>query len=983
MPSQDMASGRAAGHIREEVYNVKLAELLAERGAIDCTAEQVHSEGIPDVLGTWYGVRFALEAKYDQSGAGEALLTQVTKRLKSGFGVLGIAVVYPEELGHSTQAAGRELSRARLQVRFLRSGGRPGAWHDVLGVDGLVALLSQARDLLVGDDRLSESVELLQQSVDAVAVACKAQPGHAAELVALVTALDAVDVSGPSPEQTDAAFRIAALAVATASMVQVTLADIDPYVPKLPHPQPANRRRELLRSWREVLAHDYSSIFDIAYSVLDTLGDAEGTLASALGTVIENADEIAAHGVLGRHDLVGRVYHTLLAQQKYLATYYTGVPAATLLTAWATNAKRWPQTDWAADAASFDFNFVDPACGTGTLLGSALVAVRDQWVAHRLAQHLSADPAAFGRRMIENNIVGMDILAYALQVCGATMLLAVPGATVSQSRLYQMAFGGDNGYLGSLDLLFGGGEALLFGMGADLGDSVGLNGVTTADENIPLPEVDLVVMNPPFTRSQGGSRLLGSLDANEFPIAHKRLVKLAKRIEATARMSAGLGALFVPLAHQMLKPGGRLALVLPKSMLTGAQWDRTRNLLASNYDLELVILSHESGHWNFSDSTDLSEALLVARKREPGQSAARSEAMTTWVQLSKNPRRALDALAVESALEATPLSSQGRDLTIGSTLFGTVGQVFTRPAPTDDRPWISGTFYNEVLLRAAEALIRSEPVPLPRVEKPVSLPLRALSQIANVGFDRRDITDAFELAKTAHGYPALWGTDAQSVTSLQLRPNAELAPRTVLAPHRKRIKPFAPIWATAGHLLLAERLWLVTMRTTAAVMPVPCLANTWWSARLHSSNLDDAAVVALWLNSTLGLLGWMASSDETRGPWAAIKKNRLLQLPVPDLVALDRPPVRGNSRTVRAELLTCWEDVKDSQLLPIAQAAHDPVRTRIDAAFGASWRIADDVLDLLRQILSAEPKFQPRVPDVPEAEIEHLQSLSQLGLFGD
>lgn len=146
-------------HVREEVYNVKLAELLADRGAVNCTAEQIHSEGIPDVLGTWYGVRFVLEAKYDQSGAGEAVLTQVTKRLKAGFGVLGIAVLYPEELGRSTQAAERALSRAYLQVRFVRPGGRPGVSHQVLGVDGLVGLLSQARDLLVGDDRLKESVD--------------------------------------------------------------------------------------------------------------------------------------------------------------------------------------------------------------------------------------------------------------------------------------------------------------------------------------------------------------------------------------------------------------------------------------------------------------------------------------------------------------------------------------------------------------------------------------------------------------------------------------------------------------------------------------------------------------------------------------------------------------------------------------------------------------------------------------------------------
>lgn len=977
-----MARSIRVAHIREEVYNVKLAELLSERGAVACNAERVHSAGIPDVLGTWYGVRFALEAKYDESGSAEAVLDQLQKRLKAGFGVLGIGVLYPVALGTSDKPADHELRVSPLQISFVRSGGRPGIWHEVVGVDGLTALLSQARDLLVGDDRLDQSVTLLQQSVEIMAAACKAQPGHAAELAALVTAMDAVDSSGPSPEQTEAAFRIAALSVATAAMVQVALADIDEHVPSVPHPEPARRRRELLRSWRQILDHDYSSIFDIAYRVLDTLGDTEGTLAVALGRVIENAEEIASHGVLGRHDLVGRVYHTLLAQQKYLATYYTSVPAATLLAAWATNASRWPEIDWLASATDFNFVFADPACGTGTLLGSALVSVRDSWVAQRLSHHLDADPVGFGRRMIEDNVIGMDILAYALQVCATTMLLAVPGATVSRSRLFQMAFGGEEGYLGSLELLFGAGEYSLFGVGSDLNTSVGPDGVTIVPEDVSIPQVDLVIMNPPFTRSQGGSKLLGSLDANELPKARGRLATLTKATDASARTSAGLAALFVPLADRLLAHGGRLAMVLPKVMLTGAQWDRTRHLISQNYDVELVIVSHESGHWNFSDSTDLSETLLVARKRRPEEPVP-STATTTWVQLSKNPRRALDALAVAGALETTPSTEQGHDLTIGSSLFGTVGQVFSRPAPTTDEPWISGTFYNETLLRAAEAIIHCDPVPLPRMSKPIAIPLRPLREVATVGYDRRDITDAFEVTQTNHGYPALWGTDAKTVTTLELTPNAQLAPRTTLAPGRQRIKPHGPIWATAGHLLLAERLWLITMRANAIVMPQPCLSNTWWSAKLTSGAPDDASLVALWLNSTLGLLGWMASSDETRGPWAAIKKNRLLQLPVLDAAQLAHTRIAKSQITIKDRLLECWAEVKGRELLPIAQSADDPVRACIDLAIGDCWDIPLDVSDLVRRIFSGEPKFQSRVPDIPDIEIEHLQTLSQLGLFGD
>ena len=59
----------SSGHIREEVYNVKLAELLAERGATNCEAERRHGDDMPDVIFEWFGLGAVLEAKYADAGA--------------------------------------------------------------------------------------------------------------------------------------------------------------------------------------------------------------------------------------------------------------------------------------------------------------------------------------------------------------------------------------------------------------------------------------------------------------------------------------------------------------------------------------------------------------------------------------------------------------------------------------------------------------------------------------------------------------------------------------------------------------------------------------------------------------------------------------------------------------------------------------------------------------------------------------------------
>ena len=193
---------------------------------------------------------------------------------------------------------------------------------------GLTAILDQARAVLVGDDQLRQSVAALSDAVDALARVFARQPGHADEIVDLVTAADVAATGAATAETREAAFRIAALAVITATMVQFIVADRDPKVPKVPEGKAHEQRRQLLRSWKIVLDHDYGAVFEIAYHVLDILGDTDPSIGAALVAMIEEARGIVTAGVMGRHDLIGRVYHGLLAQQKYLATYYTSVPGS-------------------------------------------------------------------------------------------------------------------------------------------------------------------------------------------------------------------------------------------------------------------------------------------------------------------------------------------------------------------------------------------------------------------------------------------------------------------------------------------------------------------------------------------------------------------------------------------------------------------------------------------------------------------------------
>ena len=116
-----------------------------------------------------------------------------------------------------------------------------------------------------------------------------------------------------------------------------------------------------------------------------------------------------------------------------------------------------------------------------------------------------------------------------------------------------------------------------------------------------------------------------------------------------ASATAGLGAAFVAAASPKLRPGeGRLALVLPATVCTGPSWRQTRALIERDFALDVVITSHDPTRWNFSDSTDLSEALLIATRRP--RNGHSTEHRTVFINLWQNPNGVLDAHRMAQAI---------------------------------------------------------------------------------------------------------------------------------------------------------------------------------------------------------------------------------------------------------------------------------------------------------------------------------------------
>jgi hypothetical protein len=381
---------------------------------------------------------------------------------------------------------------------------------------------------------------------------------------------------------------------------------------------------ELLSVWRFVLANiNYHAVFNLASRILVEL-PADVRLDDSLRRASEKILDVARMQVALEHDLAGRIYHLLLGDiAKHLGTYYTSVSAAVLLVRLGLDPARWQHVDWSDVKQVAALRIGDFACGTGTLLAASVQAVVDNFLKKTVqrsgVKRLPTHREFLLRALLEDGVWGLDVLPSAVHLTATTLALPVPDVMPKGMRLYSLDLGVRNGKarLGSLDLLQDAPLTASLAMFPFSGTTKGKK-ITSASEtrvSVPLPsEFDLITMNPPFTRTCGDNLLFGSVRTGKRGRLQGELQKTIRKKKVRASITAGLGSVFLATADRYLKSAGRLAFVLPKSVLSGVDWKPTRELLSQGYAVETIIASHDPKRWNFSENTDLSEVLLIAVK---------------------------------------------------------------------------------------------------------------------------------------------------------------------------------------------------------------------------------------------------------------------------------------------------------------------------------------------------------------------------------
>ncbi len=755
--------------------------------------------------------------------------------------------------------------------------------------------------------------------------------------------------NGFSTAQKNAIGRIGGLILANAMIFQEILAEHDRRVLPLSRILPERLLLDAFAShWQFIINEiNYQPIFHLAREAILSL-----TMNPYIVRAVENlgraAEQVVQMKAALRHDLMGRVYHRLLAEAKYLGTYYTGVPAATLLLKLALRPDGW-QTKWHDLEEVRKLRVADLACGTGTLLMAAAHSLTDNYVSHSAKEGARVDINSLHKVLAEDVFYGYDVVPSATHLTASTLALRVPHVGFRKMNLFNLPLGGTQRRLGSIEFLRGKSvhmEQDLFGA-----IPVAQRMEANANRNVlaaPLPDLDLCVMNPPFTRSVGGNLLFGSVPHNERVQMQKDLKKLMQRHNVPANVTAGLGSVFVAVADTCVKRGGRIALVLPKALLSGVAWETTRRLLSEKYRVEYIVASHDPNRWNFSENTNLSEILLVAQKLN--NTGSEGNQNVVGINLWRNPSTSVESLAVARSvtINSAPDIRQGQgalELSMGEKKMGEAVAVPWEELKGRGSWLLPCAFAQCDLVRAALHLTEGS-LWLPGHGKVKSLPMRPLGELGSLGPDARDIHDGFRLSRGPTPYAAFWGHDAGQVLTMAQSPNQHILPLPK-AKKGRSLRKVEDLWPLAGRVLVAERLRLNTQRLAAIRVSRPVLSSTWWpfsfSRGLGGVRAERAAV--LWLNSTLGLVLLILHRVETQGAWIKLKKPALAAMPVLDLSALS--PARLST------LAAAYEELSETALQPFPDMAQDPVRISIDRSISHALGLPD--FSVLREMLAREP----------------------------
>jgi len=642
-----------------------------------------------------------------------------------------------------------------------------------------------------------------------------------------------------------------------------------------------------------------------------------------------------------RHDLLGRIFHEFLPPEtrKLLGAFYTRPVAAEIL------------AGLAIDRA--DEMVLDPACGSGTLLVSAY---RRKSSIGKVRPH---------RKLVEEELTGVDIMPFAAHLTALNLTMQSPMEVTNRTRIgignsLHLARGDEIGDVVTWLRMFGGDVT-----------SVEVEQPLTKGEVFELEPVNVVVMNPPFTRKE-------------------RLTLGMKGIGLKIFGEQNYWAYFIALADSLLRKNGKIAAVLPRDFFRGEYSRVVREYLFKDgrYTLKYVVKSTKDTA--FSEGARFRDFLVVLQK---GSLTARCAFIYLEKKLSDITVREASGIptAVRLAEEGEEFASEQaslvwKDQSEVIASWKDLGRFVVFNTKEGQR---LSKFYDDMISRGGERLITlanfKPPVPILRGLEPTAENLLNLIFVVRPlhkgRIGRSELILQTEKADKITGVVKAFGNTfeiPQRVLKRGLKTAAYLP-----SPDAGTISDFAILGkfdgieeikqklgiravdfkdisrkanARLANLLISRRFNFAAPGTKllsffAADKLVP--GKAFWSLGVEVTN---SQALCLWFNSTLAFIELLLSQTETEGSFVELTKEKILELHIPNLA------ICGVQ-----DLLSAFEKVKDADFPSLTQQFEEPPEAR---------QIIDHAV--LKAIGYSEKEIDVILPDIYNAMATEMRSWKEL-----
>ena len=649
----------------------------------------------------------------------------------------------------------------------------------------------------------------------------------------------------------------------------------------------AGTRSALAKSWRLILELDYQPIFEAAVNILAKSSGTQfaGAVDSMAMWALDAADRVESL----RHDLMGRIFHAVLDTAKQDGSFYTTTPAAVLLAGLAIRDRR----DLSDNV--LNMRVLDPACGTGTLLMSAGERIRD--VLNQ--QVLVMPPEALAERVLH----GVDINVTAAHMAATTIGMLSPSTKFERLGIWIADFGVVDGIprAGSLEMYAP--DGLLPYTEWISGPTRQVDTGTSAKHSWH-GSANLLIMNPPFTRSNIRHDQLGKSDELKVKGREKTIFKRGAS-EITRDSS---GSMFMVLAEHLLSESGTLAVVLPTVVANGPSNMGLRQFLAKRLHIDTIVVPHDPERFFMSENTSISEMLVIAKRVKPSD--------TKIINLEINPGTVADAQVL------------ARQINEGTG--GNYREVWWSRSRIEKGDWSATHFLSQYLVERFLDVADGTMFPVEKFGDVVEF----------VNF--QDVYGVF----TASDRPDRHARLALVYNSTKLQRYLQGVPDKYLIEKPGYEQEASKLWENGCLLHLQLSLQPNITRPTAVRTDGPSIGFTWRPTRPkpHITTSVDiwSKAMTAYLNCTVGVLALLGVKDSRKPLWPRYPVENLRSLSVPLL-----------NRSQVARLARIYDQHKDDDL----GILRNPNRTResIDTKVCNALSIDKNVVRTVRIELSREP----------------------------